>query len=53
MDKFLFLIIFTVFLIITIFFREETGIQVTTIVIVSFALFFGFVKIFLKLSKKK
>ncbi len=52
MDKFLFLIIFAVFLIITIFFREETGIRPTTVVVVSLALLFGFIKIFLKSNEK-
>ena len=53
MDKIIFLLILGIFLIVSIFFREETGIKTTTIVVISLALIYGFIKIFLKSNENK
>jgi len=48
MDKVILIIITLIFLIVSIFFREETGIKITTIVVISLVLFAAFMKIFVK-----
>ena len=48
MDKVIFIIITLIFLTVSIFFREETGIKITTIVVISLVLLAVFVKIFVK-----
>lgn len=48
MDKTIFTIITLIFLIVAIFFREQTGIKITTIVVISLVLFGTFMKIFVK-----
>ena len=48
MDKIAFILIALAFLIICIFFREETGIGIKSIVVFSIVIFYGFTQIFLK-----
>ena len=48
MDKAILIIITLIFLIVALFFREETGIRTTSIVVLSIMIIVGFIKIFFK-----
>ena len=48
MDKAILIIITLIFLTVAFFFREETGIRTTSIVVLSIMIIVGFIKIFFK-----